>query len=444
MNYSNKVKKYKLTLQNTSPLIIGTGDEGIESLQIQNNRGKIPATTIAGLFRHFLLSTNDEEVYQAVYLENIDGSKSKNQKSFYRNQSMVSIEDSYSELIDCTKDIGKRTNIKINAEFGTADDKKLFETFYIQPGRTFELELELRKLWRDHPNSKLKATTSNNKLKDDEKDERILDRLDKYINEFIEHIHLGKIAIGSNGNKGFGRFEVIKIGSSDYDLTKRQEAKLYLDRNPIKLTTYTSDKTLSNLIKDGFKLSFECNHGMIIKDMTSVEQLENNGRTTQKTIQLSYKENNEYKIPASTMKGFFRGNCEKLCLTLGIETKELLAQMFGDEDQKGLIQFEDVVLKDAKELNKSRIMIDRFTGGAIKGALINEKLVYWNEPVEWNIDLGNIHKNQMKMVKSLLIWTFRDLAIGRLRLGSSGSVGYGILNNLKIEELNISKEGETE
>lgn len=219
---------------------------------------------------------------------------------------------------------------------------------------------------------------------------------------------------------------------------------MYLDRSPIKLTTYTSDKTLSNLIKDGFKLSFECNHGMIIKDMTSVEQLENNGRTTQKTIQLSYKENNEYKIPASTMKGFFRGNCEKLCLMLDIETKEILAQMFGDEDQKGLIQFEDIVLKDAKELNKSRIMIDRFTGGAIKGALINEKLVYWNEPVEWNIDLGNIHKNQIKMVKSLLIWTFRDLAIGRLRLGSSGSVGYGILNNLKIEELNISKEGETE
>lgn len=429
--YKNKIIKYNVQIQNSSPLIIGTGEYGFENLQIQEERAKIPASTLAGIFRSEILKDNEnEKLYEALFLEKLkrQDTEKKLSHSEKRKQSLMSIEDSYSkDKIEIKKHIGKRTNIKIDPKTGVAEEKKLFETFYIKPGQKFEFEVEFRKFKNDNPKLAINQKT-NNEDQIDIEDEILLNQVEVAFDEFIEKLHNGDQTIGANENKGFGRFEVIQLSKTFYDLTVRNDVEKYLDDIVNNLQKYVAPKERT-YNRDGYCIELICPNGMIIKD-----KIHRKNRTN---IVYSFREDGEkiYKIPASSLKGVVKSYCESLNVK-----ESLINKIFGSEESKGLVKFDDIEISSEQELVKHRICIDRFTGGALQGAMVNENLIFWKKPIQWIFDCSNLDIEDRKEVKILVLKIVRGLSLGQIRIGSGSGVGYGKMVVKNVQPLSINRE----
>lgn len=428
--YENKIVKYKFKIENTSPLLIGTGEEGIASLQIDRKKAKIPASTIAGMFRdHLFTAPEQEELYKAIYLEKRNDNKRARKIDHLdkRRQSMMVVEDSFSDVeIEVEKHIRKRMNIKIDSKTGTAEDKKLFETYFIKPGQKFDIELEFRKLAKDNRDS------SHSEERKNQMDEVLLESAQKQFDQFIEKLNNGDLTIGANGNKGFGRFKVLQSSITKYDLAK--DALKYINDDIEPMTEYKSPSESSYRL-DGYVVKLRCLEGMLIKD--GVIKEENQTIIDSFGDKINVNSNQKiYKIPASTLKGLSRGFCE----SIGIEEK-IRTMLFGDESTKGKLKFDDIEIVNHREFLKHRICIDRFTGGAKNGAMMNENLICWEKPVEWKLDFSKIdedeygNRNYKEDCKIAMLKMIRALALGQIRIGSGSSVGYGKLEVVSIEKL---------
>lgn len=418
----NKIVKYVIEIQNTSPFIIGTGKDGIEGLQIQDGYAKIPATSIAGLFRSELYKMNLEkndynDLYEAIYLENFANGEAL-KKAEKRRQSMMIVEDSFSKSqIDINKNIGKRTNISIDAKTGTAENQKLFETIYINEGLKFQLEVQFRKIEAEN-----KAKLDKD-IKED-KDTYLLDQATKIFETFLEKLHQGDICIGAYENKGFGKFEIKQLSKTEYDFSKEEDLDKYIEDKISPLTEYKLPKERS-YTKDGYIIEMICPEGMIIKD----EKFKDGSATWVR----SFRENgqNVYKIPASTLKGFTRAYCESIH-----GKNELLDKLFGNNEMKGNLKFRDIEIREEKCLRKHRICIDRFTGGALTGAMVNEELLTWEKPIKWEIDFSDVSKSEREEAKMMILQMIKALALGKIRIGSGSSVGYGKMILTGIQTIN--------
>lgn len=431
MKYKNKIKKYKIVLKNISPFILGTGEEGINNLLIIDGKAKIPATTIAGLFRSYLREEKiHEDLYKAVYLEDFESSNMKKSKLKFRKKSMLYVEDLYSkEKIDFNKNLSKRTHIKINKETGVSEDDHLFDSYHINPGQSFVLEVEMRKFLKDNNNYNENNIDNINSI-----DEKLLSDLILKFEDFLKEIQSEKIKIGGNTNKGFGKFKILKWGNKEYELTIKEDTSNYLLNKDILLDDYNVE--IKNTNENIEKITFTCKEGLLIKDNTL---------TSDENIKESYSENSEdsknakYLIPASTIKGMMRNYFERI-----IPDKELIDKFFGSNERKGLINIEDIYIGEKSEdTNKSekvrtRIKIDRFTGGALTGAMIKERPVCIKSPKEINIDLSyfnyNKDKTELNLIKRVLCLFKLDLENGKIRIGSNQSIGYGKLEYSKKME----------
>lgn len=415
----NKIVKYVIEIQNTSPFIIGTGKDGIEGLQIQDGYAKIPATSIAGLFRSELYKMSIQEnkysdLYEAIYLEKCLNETTENyknkrvlKKAEKRRQSMMIVEDSFSKSqIDINKNVGKRTNISIDAKTGTAEKQKLFETIYINEGLKFQLEVQFRIIEAEN-----KAKLDANIRAD--KDLYLLDQATKTFETFLEKLHQGDICIGAYENKGFGKFEIKQMSKTEYDFIKEEDLDKYIEDKIEPLTEYQLPKERS-YAKDGYIIEMICSEGMIIKE----EKFKDGSVTWVR----SFRENgqNVYKIPASTLKGFTRAYCKSIH-----GENKLLDKLFGNNEMKGKLKFRDIEIAEEKCLRKHRICIDRFTGGALTGAMVNEELLTWEKPIKWEIDFSDVSMSEREEAKMMILQMIKALALGKIRIGSGSSVGYG-------------------
>lgn len=96
-----------------------------------------------------------------------------------------------------------------------------------------------------------------------------------------------------------------------------------------------------------------------------------------------------------------------------------------DTGRPGQIFFEDARLTGEKKQQITRIRINRFTGGVIRGGLFTE------EPLSCGVEL-RITAPDDPRVCALLLYALRDLGLGLYNLGSGGSVGRGYLTVQEI------------
>lgn len=429
--YENKITKHQIQIKNTTPFIIGTGEEGIKNLQIQDGYAKIPATSIAGLFREFLKNQiKDEDIYKAVFLEDFKESRYLLKRRNFRYQSMLLVNDAYSsKVINLENDISKRTSIKINKETQTAEDKTLFETYYINEGKEFIITFENRKFWRDNPQiSKKDIQDKKDISKEDSVDEFLYTNLNKYIELFIESLNSGQISIGALENNGFGTFVVKKYASREYNLNEKAEMNSYLVQKYDDLELKPYDNTKKNNIKVGYKISLACNEGMIVKgNVISEEDSNFTDSYIEKTVR-----GDKYIIPSKTLRGFLRSYFEKQISGQSDIQKSFINKIFGDEENKGKLKISDIELDNNSNFKKTRIQIDRFTGGAISGALITEQLVTW-EKSDLLLDLSKLDQMELDFTNRMLVLFLQDMNLGKLSIGSGKTVGYGKLEFVDVE-----------
>lgn len=261
--------------------------------------------------------------------------------------------------------------------------------------------------------------------------------------------------LGGGSTKGFGKFKIIEIKSKLCNLehysSSLNDILSHCEECATKQSTISTTYTTYTLnIKPDDFFMFGSGFGDSDADMTPVYER----MVDYEKSQLSDK---QVLIPASSIKGalahrttyhynllnkFFIGN-EKV--------KESIKEIFGEAKnskknivgQKGKILISDC-FKTFDETKQSKtfdhVSIDRFTGGAIEGALFQEKTVVRDN------DSYTIEILLEKLVDDTTIVTafenaLKDIATGMLPLGGATTKGHGVFCGELKRDGEVIKKG---
>jgi len=243
--------------------------------------------------------------------------------------------------------------------------------------------------------------------------------------------------LGGGSTKGFGKLKIIEIKEMMFDITDNSYAQLTSSLNEDFGDIFKADKTESKHtiyrleIKPDDFFMFGSGFGDDDADDTPVYE---------KVVDYDKAKLSDEKvlIPASSIKGaiahrttYHYNLLEKLFIG-NEEARESIKELFGskadkhesdDKGSKGKVLFSDIYLKKSDTKVFDHVKIDRFTGGAIDGALFNEKTIDSEELLILEILVErDIDTTCMKAYEN----TLDDICNGMLALGGSVNKGHGV------------------
>ena len=263
-------------------------------------------------------------------------------------------------------------------------------------------------------------------------------------NEILDLLLSSSFRIGGGSTKGFGKVNVVEIQTDSFDIESYENYSSSLnhkltstyeieEKNSEEYTKYTL-----NIIPEDFFI-FGSGFGDGDADATPVYE---------KVINYDNAElsDEQILIPASSIKGAlahrtaFHFNKEMLKQgedhTKVAEENEAVLAIFGHkkelaEDkktelgQKGKILISDCFKEIENNETKTfdHVSIDRFTGGAIEGALFNEKTIAQQD--KYNIEIllhADVTGDERQAFESAL----KDITTGMLPLGGMTTKGHGV------------------
>ena len=434
----------RIIIEAKSPLNIGSGNKGIKSdslvLRDVNGIPFIPGTTIAGLLRHSL--GKDEE--------KLMGSQDMGSPLIISEAKMLdcdgkvldgilSQERLNSEFLLNFRQLPIRQHAKIGHRGATVKGGKFDEEIVLK-GTRFCFEMEML------------STDS-----DDADFKRLLNVLNS-----------DTFRIGSGSRSGFGDVEVVgdKCQYKKIDLDVAAQRDWYLqkssslceewkDAEAIELVKTNDEKewtTYEIQLKPEDFMLFGSGFGSDKADMTFVREtfIDWSGNCAQAKDRESV-----VLIPASSVKGalshrlafhynkltkkFADALAEGESITDFVGKNNLAVKaVFGSEGdkgqegklqnkQRGRVLMSDIIEEaplSSKVLN--HVSIDRFTGGAIDGALFNEETLYAKgHTFIMNLLVNNAAFNGNDLVKTAFEDTLKDLCSGMLPLGGGVNRGNG-------------------
>jgi len=285
----------------------------------------------------------------------------------------------------------------------------------------------------------------------------------------LDQIQNESFRIGGGTRKGYGKIKVIELKKKTLDLTNPEELKQYLEKSSClsenwnhwnvesiaKIESKDYIKYELSLTPEDFFL-FGSGFGDDQADMTPVKARivnwisNNDGKMSSENI----------LIPATSVKGalahrvayhynkikqFYAGDPNA---KVGKDNKAVF-ELFGSEGEKigndfqnqkrGNVIFSDVIEmspKEAFEKMLNHVAIDRFTGGAIDGALFTEKTIYAKGKDFKMTILAKKTALEDNDVKTALEESLKDICKGLLPLGGGVNRGNGVFEG----ELKRNKE----
>lgn len=444
----------RIILETETPLVIGSGNKDIKTDSVVakdiNELPYIPATTLAGLIRHSLPEELQE--YWMGFQKKKDGEGSRIMLS---EGKILSADGNPIDGLNLVKDkitqlcreLPIRQHVRINQQ-GTAVKNGKFDEEIVPKGVRFCFEIELM-AEKDKPG--------------------IMDTI-------LSIIQSDGFRIGSGSRSGFGKIKVVGILRRDLDLCVPDELELYLGKSASLAKAwegyrpYTpsaakeSDCIFYTLeLKPVDFMFFGSGFGDERSDMTFVREPVitswDRGEATVEELE------RVILIPASSVKGALahrtayhynrlegvfadKKTAEELEKNTGKENKAVKT-LFGSEGdrkgknkQRGNILFSDVIEKQKAPLEKkvlNHVKIDRFTGGAVDGALFSEEVLYAPGKI-FNLELmlrkTAVDEKDGKIVKAFEA-ALTDLCRGYLPLGGGVNRGNGTFKG------KLNKNGET-
>ena len=456
----------RITLEALSPLVIGSGNKNIKTDTVVakdvNELPYIPATTLAGLIRHSLPEEEQRRWMGYQTKEESYGSQLILSEAKILSEDGKPI-DGLSNKEDAVKQLCYqlpiRQHVRINHQ-GVAEKNGKFDEEIVPKGMRFCFEMELMS---------------------EEDDNEIMDKI-------LSTIQSNGFRIGSGSRSGFGQISIVSILHKKLDLSTPKDLKLYLSKSssleniwkgfePYTPAVNTNTDYISyelTLQPTDFML-FGAGFGDEHSDMTFVRepviQWDNDDRAN------IIEKEKVILIPGSSVKGAlahrtaYHYNKLKGCFADGKSAEELqehvgkqndaVKLLFGSEGDKrgkdkkrGNILISDVIQIQTKELEKkvlNHVKIDRFTGGAVTGALFSEEVLYAPK-VSFTLEIlldkaaitelkenkedkeNNVDKNKaLEAFETALT----DLCKGYLPLGGSVNRGNGTFKG------SLKKNGET-
>lgn len=451
----------RLIIRATTPLFVGSGNASllVDALVQKDNNGlpMIPGTSLTGVLRHSLIDSIEQYSDEYFQLTEMFGfqffntnekaaykdwaNKNKNEITYGKGSRLrisnaylllgddpIKIAEGISDSIDLNilgrfENLPNRQHVAINGN-GAAIKHGLFDNEIVYQGATFIFELEL------------KGT------KDD----------DKIWKKIIHTFNQPGSRIGQGTRKGYGNIQVTKIYQQTFNLTDKSAFNSYLDFNhslnaalPYGSNTTESDSSTTTytltLKPDSFFI-FGQGYGDEQTDSKPIEEdviVYVNNKISFKRMSL---------IPASSIKGAIahrvcfhynkiKGHYADAAPVPNVPTGEqavetLFGSKAGKKDNKEAGSRGAVILDDLYHDNfdNSKIInhvaIDRFTGGALDGALFNEKVssIKDNGSIELKVYL--LKQLDDTEIINALEKSLTDICRGLLPLGGMTTKGHGM------------------
>lgn len=452
----------RIVIEAETPLAVGSGEKGVltDALVALDSNGLpyIPATSLAGVFKSFFTKLDHKSTNEKLF-----GSMESGSEFIFSEAKII---DSKGNVIDGRKlysDISEdpllqhylklpvRQHVRLNDK-GVAADKGKFDEQVVYAGTRFCFEVEM--------------------ISDGKNFEDFRSVLSSLSDESFR--------IGGGSRHGFGKIKVESLNYIDLDLTKTEDLDKYLKKTSA-LNTDFWEHSLNE--KDEFKpksqhqnftaitltlkpesfFLFSSGFGDDDVDMTPVKAKKVKWNLRDNQMHGEMKEN-LMLIPASSVKGaiahrvayhwnrlnkVFADNptLEKIANATGANNAavKILFGSEGDDNGKGIsrgnVIFSDIIKGPVTDKIFNHVAIDRFTGGAIEGALFNEKATYgsgqeYTTDILLDIDgikkackkeLGEDTAKHHSVIKAFEA-ALEDVCAGMLPLGGKVNIGYGVFS----------------
>lgn len=432
---------YYIRFKLESPLSVGNGDDNLTDHDcIRNSNGDlfIPATSIAGVFSHYL---NEEQ--RNLFAPKIETEKSirekRKEKEYEYFQSPYFISDAI--LASSNVNMSIRDGVKLT-ENKTAEKSAKYNFEVIETGAEFDFRIELT--IRDGDNA---------------------DKMKKIVDILLNGFNSGEIVLGLKSKRGYGKASLIRVykKSFDNDIDSLLKFNKYNVKN---YDEYILKQENLNKNFDYLEVELEQIGGLSIRRYSSkageadFEHIKSNGTPV---------------IPGTSWAGLIRGQVERYVNLIenqfNTKLDVNLDHWFGREKQKNSeavasnIIVEESIIEHSKEITLTRNKIDRFSGGASNRALFTEKAVF-NGTTKLGIKIkkgityykdNELQEDSTKSTKNskvennskivgLIALVLKDIDNGLIALGGQTSVGRGIFKiqscKLNNEELNLDKKVE--
>ncbi|MEH1885196.1 RAMP superfamily CRISPR-associated protein [Nostoc sp.] len=407
----------KGTLVLDTPTCLGSGDaDGATDLILlrdsKEDKALLMGSSIAGALRNYLREYRNG--YGAIEESLLFGGLRSDEEG---EQSPLIVNDALSrENIK----VELRDSVKINSVTRTAEPGPKYDLELLEAGTKFDLYFELL------------IDAENNK-----------EQLVRELAIALQGLERGEISIGTKKRRGFGRAHVEEWQVWEFDMTNPNKRLqwLTLDRDWAK--SYAELPNIGKSIETALKVQLDAKDKrdrlFITATFTLATPLlirsgQASSDKSPDVVHLKSRRNGELKpvISGTSLAGVLRHRAERIINTIN-KNPCIVEDIFGsdlgkDKNQQAkasrLIVNESVI-KETTDLVQNRIAIDRFTGGALHGALFNEQPVFACDQTEFDleIELRNPKDNEI----GLLLLLLKDLWTGDLPVGGTSSIGRGRL-----------------
>lgn len=465
----------RIVIEAKTPMAVGSGEKDITTDALVatdvNGLPYIPGTAIAGVLRSMIGEETAKDFFG--YQDRVKSENSKGSEIVFTEAKILNSEGKVIDglkideidkdpLLKEYKELPIRQHARIS-EKGVTEKGGKFDEQVVFAGTRFCFELEMVSDGNNYSEFESVLSQINNKT----------------------------FRIGSGTRCGFGEIEVVEMQRAKLDLSRSNELELYLDKSSNLSEDWNGWQRDENIEKETlssdwveYKLSlqpedfflFGSGFGDSEVDMTPVKARkvvweDGVGRLSKKMV----------LIPATSVKGalshrvayhwnklneYYAGNPEAKVGKDNFAVKTLFGSEGEDNDKgekkgereknrekqlRGNVIFSDIIEnRTVEDKILNHVAIDRFTGGAIDGALFSEKTTYVKEK-EKLFEMSILVKNEMLSKKDkknvtvgeALEVALQDICKGMLPLGGGVNRGNGIFTGTlkRGEEIIYPKDG---
>lgn len=445
----------RFVIEAETPLAVDSGEKDILTDALVaidvNGLPHIPGTAIAGVVRHMIEEVKPEG-FDANQIFGFQAKKDGRGSEIIFSEAKIL--DSKGEMVDGMNlkakedsllkhyaELPIRQHVRIN-EKGVTDKAGKFDEQVVFAGTRFCFEIEM--------------------IAKDAKDEA-------HFQKALEQIQSKTFRIGSGTRCGFGEIKVVKLYKRSLDLKQANDLELYLSKSSNLSEEWCgwekhdilNDDKADGWITYELKLQpedfflFGSGFGDDEVDMTPVKEKkvvweDGEGKLSEELV----------LIPATSVKGALAHRVayhynrlkERFAGCIGDKEpkvgneNEAVQALFGYENQKekkqvrGNLLFSDVIEYKLDEKIINHVAIDRFTGGAIDGALFSEKTTYGNGQ-EFTLTIyAKSDALKGDKIQDSLEEAMIDICKGMLPLGGGVNRGNGVFIGSLTKDGNVIYE----